>query len=357
MKNDGTTAALGAAVVLAAIGLAAKARRGSKTVNAYLGIGEEFAGRSQDSLEFYYPQTAEGTHQPGRGERVFWTGSGYRRCGYVGREDGSMVPIRARYVEAMPGNLFDAGKLSALVDAIEDGGEPIVDPGYADLALVDATDVRQSRQSPQELMNQSFAEPYERSDIGALTAQVRDGNHRSFAPLIAGARFTWVRISDRTRQEIMEPRASMKSYYDRLYREIRKAQKAHGAPLLRRPRKARTKHVDGLAQAEQRYAWLESEIERLERVLLQRYDDGSDWTSWSPQQRLRRAGLFWRQLLSMIRKRDRDEFERIVFEDQDYGRKAELDRERMALWSKLYDMRRKAGLDPRTGERRMVGGS
>ena len=59
----------------------------------------------------------------------------------------------------------------------------------------------------------------------------------------------------------------------------------------------------------------------------------------------------------MIRKRDRDEFERIVFEDQDYGRKAELDRERMDLWSKLYDMRRQAGLDPRTGERRMVGGS
>ena len=149
-----------------------------------------------------------------------------------------MVPIEARYVEPMPGNLFNSEKFSALVQAIKNGEAPIVAPGYAHLNIVDRSDVSESQEYADDIAIMSCgAEPYQRSDIGALTAQVRDGNHRSFAPLVTGAPFTWIRISDSTKDDIFNPTASTKSYADRLYREIRRAQKKHDAPLLKRPRK------------------------------------------------------------------------------------------------------------------------
>jgi hypothetical protein len=58
-----------------------------------------------------------------------------------------------------------------------------------------------------------------------------------------------------------------------------------------------------------------------------------------------------RRLFGRILRADTDRFLRIRQQDTEMVRLRELDAERTALVSKLYDLREAAGLNPRTGER------
>lgn len=155
----------------------------------------------KNDLYEFFPRTAEGSLQPQVGEDIFWAGG----IGYVGPTDGTMVPVHEDGLVAMPDNIWTPEKIQALVDAAESGEEPLVDPGYANLWL----------------------------EHGILHALVRDGNHRTFAALEAGESFSWVLMSDHTRQNLDLRETPT---HDALYRAIRKAQREHGAPLLKRRR-------------------------------------------------------------------------------------------------------------------------
>jgi hypothetical protein len=362
---SGQWLAVGAAAVLAAASVVGR-RRGSRTVDAYVSLGERVHGRTHDwrglplALHTYYPATAAGQVEIYRDEDVFWSGPARRRYGVAGPTDGTMVPIEARYVYPVAGNIFDFDKLAALVNAIEAGDEPIVRSGYAAVGLVDRTHIEESRAYAADIQRESYAQPYTDDDLGELTAQVRDGNHRAFAGLIAGSDVAWLRISDNDKQDLLIPSAVMKQrrgahlqrHFDRLYAAIRRAQRAHGAPLLTRPRLKPIRRSAALDQAEARLAYIRSEMPRLQWLLYQRYDDGAD--AGGPdtlEDRKRWPGRFMRRLFGRILRADTDRFLRIRQQDTEMVRLRELDAERTALVSKLYDLREAAGLNPRTGER------
>jgi hypothetical protein len=268
-------------------------------------------------LAEHFPETSAGEVRPRSGES-YYAADGVR---YVGRDDGSMVPVRADQLEPMPENIWDADKFSALVEAAESGEDPAVDPGYADLWLED----------------------------GELRAQVRDGNHRTFAPVAAGGDFSWVMMSDRTKQELNERAAP-----EALYRAVRKAQKGAGAPLFKREQASRVrpgKRAE-LLEAERRYLDLEAQIDDLQRGLLQIYGPSTRSGGYSLEEQLRRPAVFWRQRLGELSAEQRE-----AYHDSALGERLRvLYDERMDLGSRLYDLRKAAGLkhgerlDPVTGK-------
>ncbi len=291
-----------------------------RAVYPHLRFLDDLASAPHGDLADYFPETAAGALRPRRGESLYPAGG----VDFVGRDDGTMVPVDAQHLEPMPENIWDAGKFATLVEAAESGREPAVDPGYADLTL----------------------------EGDALVAQVRDGNHRTFAPVAAGADYSWVMVSDRTRQEIDERAPGS----DALYRAIRAAQRRAVAPLLkRRPvgRVAPGKREELIA-AERRYRDLEVEVAEVERTLLREYGPAQRAGGGSRDlaEQLRRPGVYWRQRFNEL---DLDMQDEVL--DGLLGRRfRDVDAERHALGMKLYDMRREAGLkhgerlDPDTGE-------
>ena len=226
--------AIGAVAILAAVAETRKRTKGSPSVEAW----EELTNLAQSShqgLQQHFPQTARGQLEVYLGEETFWAGRGNRQIGFSGPTDGRMVPVEARYVMPMSENIFYGEKLASLVEAIREGWRPVVRPGYGHFSLVDQTDIEESH----DYAEWELGEPYEEEDKGALRVTVRDGNHRTFAALVAGAPFVWVLLSDSDRQDIFMPPPSMKRTYDKLYAAIRKAQRQAGAPLLKRPRRER----------------------------------------------------------------------------------------------------------------------
>ncbi len=277
------------------------------TLPRHLRFLEDLSGRPHDGLAAYFPETAAGMEQH-RGEYVFWAGE----LGYLGNTDGTMVPVDAEGLAAMPENIWDERKFSALVDAAESGAQPVVYPGYADLFLED----------------------------GALTAQVRDGNHRTFAAVVAGAPFSWVLMSDRTKQELGE------DGYDRaLYRAIRKAQREQGAPMFKRKSASRLKggaHAELLA-GERRYDEITQAMTDYYSTMLRKHGR-AEGTGYSLEEQLQRPQMFWR-----TRARELSERHDIDWHDDPLVRQgAALERERQELWQWLWDARKAAGLDPRT---------
>lgn len=322
-------------------------RRGSRTVDAYKGLRQAVEGYgSAGDLADYYEDTANDQMEVRGHEDVYWSG-GY---GVIGPTDGTMVPVQARYLEPMPENIFDFDKLATLVGAIEDGDRPIVDSGYAVFDIVERGAIAQSQESAEDIARDSWALPYETRDIGALTAMVRDGNHRSFAGLIAGDDVAWLRLSDSDKQDLIERKGERR--IDKIYAAIRKAQRDYSVPIFTRPRLKRVRRTAGLDAAEERHAFLQAEIPRLERRLYQRYEHLSPEPS--AHNPLERPGLFLRLLIGRIREQEQHDFEKFLdtfYADPDAVQERQLDKERMALLPRLRTLRQAAGLDRHTGER------
>jgi hypothetical protein len=342
MRRDrGALAALGAAGALAGLAALSGHGRGSRAADAWRDL-EQMTGRGGD-LSRHYPQTAAGRMEPGLGEDVFWAGRGYRKIGYIGPTDGTMVPIEARYAEPIEGNIFYPEKLSALVSAIQSGDQPIVEAGYAHLMLIDGGDVEESHEYGDE-------RPWERDDKGALHADVRDGNHRTMAALLAGSDFTWVRLSDATKQDVFRPPKGRERAMAKLYTEIRRAQRAHGAPLLKRPRKR--KRSTELVGLEARYNALRAEERRLEQQLLRDLEDLGDGLVYTLAERLERPQTFLRARLARAREQGDTATLRRYERHPTHQRREEVRRMRQDAFDKLWDLRTAAGLDPRNGQPR-----
>jgi hypothetical protein len=347
MKDDGTLLALGGAALLAAVS-ATRGRTGSRTAQAHADLRQRMQASVYEppALQRHYPQTARGQLEPYLGETIYWT-NGY---GITGPTDGTMVPIEARYLHAISGNIFDYGKLAALVAAIEDGKRPVVRSGYAQLYVLDRDHIRESQEYG--VGQDEWGQVYEDSDIGALVGQARDGNHRSFAGLIAGAPVAWVRMSDNDKQELIHGRGDRR--VDKLYTAIRKAQKAWGAPLFTRPRKRRVKRTSALDQAEARYKSLDKDVAILERMLLESYYDGKQpgRAQLNSDMLERRPGMYLRMLIKRRRKAEGVAFMDKLFDDPVFQALNATRKQREVLYPKLYELRKQAGLDPRTGDPR-----
>lgn len=113
-------------------------------------------------------------------------------------DEGHMVWLTWDQVHAMQGNQFDGGKVAALVEAIKRGGATL-EPPIASLSIVTKDDVRESQEAAErdELFDSyGTTRPYDEDDIGKITVQLRDGNHRAFAAQIAGEHGLWAYIPD-----------------------------------------------------------------------------------------------------------------------------------------------------------------
>jgi hypothetical protein len=321
--------------------------RGSKNgVDSWQQLAEytEWSGTAGD-LADYYPETAEGTLECYRGEEIFWN-HGYGVCGPT---DGTMVPIEARYLYPIEGNLFDWDKMATLVQAIRDGESPVVRPGYVHLGVVSRDGVKQSEEYDDN--------PYTSDDIGALTAQVRDGNHRSFAPILAGSDMAWVLMSDSDKQDLEKMRDNPR--VNRLYRAIRAAQRAHGVPQFTRRRLKPRRQVPELAVVDQRLAAVQAQMKTLERTLIDRLipmlQDPAEFTEWMhAHYEWEKDTNMWFRLTVQQLGKERG-IDKVVLQilrpDPDRQRLHALDKERLELLSKQRTLRQKAGLDWRTGER------
>lgn len=272
---------------------------------------EVYTGARHAGLAAYFPKTAAGTLKPGRGES-FYPADGIH---YLGDDDGSMVPVQAEHLEPMPENTFDGAKLSALVDAIAGGDQPVVYPGYADLDLED----------------------------GNLTAQVRDGNHRTFAPVLAGSDMSWVMMSDATRQDLNDP--ARKRETEGLYRAVRAAQKEAGAPLFQRKVASRarpSKALQALAVAEARRIVLLAAQDAYYVAMLRTYGRATE-TGHDLEHQFESPQVFWRMRLNeLYKERGLDWIERTIEDAPATRAHRAAESERMKL--DLYSLRQAAGL-------------
>jgi hypothetical protein len=329
--------ALGAAGALAVLSLASR-RRGSRGADAHLDLA--YLAEGEGDLAEHYPQTAAGRLEPGRGEDVFWAGRGYRKIGYIGPTDGTMVPIDARYADPISGNIFYPEKLSALVAAVQAGDQPVVDVGYAELMLL-------SQQHVTESVEYSDERPWEAADVGDLYADVRDGNHRTMAALISGAPFTWVRMSASTKQDLVHIPKGREAYTKRLYAAIRRAQREAGVPVFQRPRRRRKSQR--LIEAEAQYDRLMRRERELYRALLRDLEDMGDGRDFSMAERLERAQTFLRSRLRRAHEQGDEALIERYHAHPLREQKAQVAKQREQAFSRRWDLRRDAGLDPRTG--------
>lgn len=322
---------------------------GSRAVDAHRTLRSAIAGESGDIAEFY-PETAAGRLKPGPMEEVFWTGYARRRIGYIGPSDGTMVPIDARYLIPTQLNIFDMKKLAALVSTIREGREPLVQAGVADPFIVGKLDVKEGREHAGDTLMESLAQPYEDSDVGALAARMYDGNHRSFAALVAGAPFTWVQISKRSLPSILEDTSQGR----RLYLKIRKAQQDAGAPLLTKPRKRMGPRATStvavemrqeLAEAKLEYIRVNAEIEYAYKELLKSFHHGGS-VRLPLHEQLKQPEMFLRKRVEQAMSRQDDKFLDRYFKDPLTKRLSLLEGQRSSVWSKIWDLKVKLGIDP-----------
>jgi hypothetical protein len=209
--------------------------------------------------------------------------------------------------------IFDPEKLRAVADAVEGGHQPVFYAGYGDVWLED----------------------------GELHAQARDGNHRTFGAMIGGASPAYLIIMSNTLQDLEEP------FSDKLYRAIRRAQREAGIPQWKRRRKqgrrkVAKKHLEPLLEAERAVLTAQEDIDKARRYVLQKFSDLTDAEiSELDSYGLRvRTKLLWQNLS--------DEDLDTVAEDEMVSVMGILERQREQAWSRAYDLRQAAGLDPRT---------
>ena len=376
---DGTRLTLGTVAALA-VAAATRGRKGERNVNAVEQLQASFHTRSnRQDFPRFYPQTAAGTLEVFRsdklhkGEKVAWAGT-----------PGRMLPVDRRYVHPISGNIFDRDKFSAITEQVkarERWEDPLVfHPGYAQVTLIGRIDIAESIEYAGEGWGQPFttgdeeldaylvnpddfdheeAKRLERElkqaerrgdgDFGKLSVQMRDGNHRTFGALAGGESHVYVNISDNDLQQLFNNR----NRTDKLYRAIRAAQRAYGATQLKRPSQPRVKVTPQLQQAETRYRSLVSDEEKLARMILEKYDQyNRRYTHLTLEERSLRPQLYLRLLLKDMRKQmgTRQTVD-LRLEDPYFLALRDTEAKRRALWDKLYDLRKAAGLDPRTGEK------
>ena len=344
---------IAAVSLLAALGL--RRSLGSRAVDAYKTLRESAESQAGDIKEFY-PDTASGLLEPGPREEVFWAGLGRRRIGYIGPSDGTMVPIDARYLVPTQLNIFSMEKLGALASAVRQGREPLVRAGFADVSLVDKLGVKEGLQYRDDIFTELLGRPYEDKDIGALAGRMRDGNHRSFAALVAGAPFTWVQVSDRSLQDIFQDTPSAR----RLYREIRRAQADAYAPQLTKPKRRKGQGGPGpratsrseaglrgeLREAEMELLKVKGEIEYAYKELLKSFHRGGR-VRLPLHEQLENPEMFLRKRLEQaMAERDQALLDR-YWEDPLSARLDLLEGQSSTLWSKIWDAKVKLGIDPR----------
>ncbi len=287
--------------------------------------GEEI----ENSLEYFYPETASGRLRPQRGERIFRSRGPSGSIGFIGDKDGRMIPIEAQYLSLTEGNIFTPQKIDSLVEEASKR-EILVYPGYGDVSL--------------------------ESD-GHLHGHMRDGNHRVSAAIELGAPIVWILLSDSTKQQLDEAglghvHGAYHKSLSKLYKAIRKAQKAHGAPLFqwKVPSKIRVSpsEFDDLVAAE-------SQMIDLDRSLDMAYKNRLKSMGFlkkpyfSEAEQLQRAATFDRMRINELREEHGREW---VFENVLFSKESEVIRillqERNALVERLHTLRTNAGLDPRT---------
>ena len=227
-------------------------RRGRRNVDAGDALWRWASGIDEDPIPFsrFYPRSARDELQPYaghkayRGDNVTWLGRPER-----------VFEVQARYAHPIDGNIFDPYKIHSVATAVRDG-EVTFDVAYGQFDVVDVQTMRESIEYAADL---SWGEPYttgdeelddylrdpeaaiwerdtrdpgdrgykaavkrfERElrdaerrgagDFGALTVQVRDGNHRVFGSIAGGERTVWVLMMENQWQDLMSNKYSTRS--------------------------------------------------------------------------------------------------------------------------------------------------
>jgi len=173
-------------------------------------FGELNEDVSDESILDYYDKPAQellrgrDKEDIRQGDAVTWVGSA-----------GEMLLIDPDYALAIEGNTFDEHKLASLVHAIENKRRPTLFVGYGTVHFIDADDVEENRRYDPNGYNTGDGvwqteRPLDESDIGKLQYTIRDGNHRTFAALIAGETKVWILLDDNQLQDVKEYREAKK---------------------------------------------------------------------------------------------------------------------------------------------------
>lgn len=222
-------------------------RRKKKRMKANSGHFEgisSLAEQGSGEFEDFYPQSASGelddVDRAGNryyGRNVIWIG-----------EEGRMIRADSDYITHISGNIFDADKLSAVVDGVRNSEGRVT--FYAPYGTTNKINIRDIAESQEYWEDEGFDEPlttgneeldryladpkeflgyygeegdeewteakdeYEalkdeaieldEGDLGSWSVTIRDGNHRAFGALIAGEPFVWVMLADNDYQDLVE---------------------------------------------------------------------------------------------------------------------------------------------------------
>lgn len=117
-----------------------------------------------------------------------------------------VVEIPVENILVMQDNLWNFNHAAGLLDYIM-SGDAVLEPPAARVHRVDAEKVKDSQEYAAEGQLEyqlDMEEPWNRSEIGELYAQLVDGNHRAIAAIAAGERYIPVIVGENYRQEVSE---------------------------------------------------------------------------------------------------------------------------------------------------------
>jgi len=196
-------------------------------------------------FEEYYPQSASGELCEEARPKNLYTA---RNVIWDGQE-GRMVRVDREYVQHISGNIFDPGKLAAVVAGVVEHPDKVCFTApYGTMSKIDLQTVKESlqyeddevtfttgdedldaylkdsdeyledyglpedeeyqerKQEMDEALAQAVAD--DDGDLGAWVFTVRDGNHRTFGALLADEPYIWAMLSDNEVQDLREAQKS-----------------------------------------------------------------------------------------------------------------------------------------------------
>lgn len=188
-----------------------------------------------DLLELFeenYPRSARNELKKHRTEKLYYG----RNVIWIG-EKGRMIQVDSEYAQHIEGNIFEACKLAAIVEAIKELPHRITFyPGYCEVSVVEPIDIKESieyeyenglerplttgsdeldeyitdpeqfdEEEREELEEElQYAIEHDEGDLGSLVIQIRDGNHRAFGALLAGEPYIYLLVSDNQMKHLKE---------------------------------------------------------------------------------------------------------------------------------------------------------
>lgn len=161
-----------------------------------------------------YPESAKNAKSL-RMQGELYSGNNFVWVGTKGRT----IKVPASYVYPIAGNEFDFDKLSAIANAPNVFRFKI--PffcGYAALGEITAGHVKEYEENP-ELSDEDFYVP-SADDIGKISYQLRDGNHRTLGAFLAGEPFAYVIVSDNDMQDYNDWVAKGRPSTDRRFKVL-----------------------------------------------------------------------------------------------------------------------------------------